>query len=101
MTKEPDEEPTARTVPLSPRPEFTPAAPPILTLEHVAVTFDNHPVLHDINLAVPRGQTLVVLGESGCGKTVLLKLLIGLLRPTRGRVTFDGRVLADLDDREL
>src|SRR5205807_5314439 len=53
------------------------------------------------NLSVARGETLVVIGESGCGKTVLLKLIINLLRPTRGRVTFDGQVLADLDDRTL
>src|SRR5262249_48587048 len=58
-------------------------------------------VLHDISLAIPRGQTLVVIGESGCGKTVLLKLIIGLLRPTTGQVTFDGQALADLSDREL
>ena len=48
-----------------------------------------------------RGQTLAVIGESGCGKTVLLKLIIGLLRPTAGRVLFDGKVLADLPEREL
>jgi phospholipid/cholesterol/gamma-HCH transport system ATP-binding protein len=57
--------------------------------------------LRDISLEVERGTTLVVIGESGCGKTVLLKLLIGLLRPTSGRVLFDSRVLAELDDREL
>jgi phospholipid/cholesterol/gamma-HCH transport system ATP-binding protein len=72
-----------------------------ITLEQVSVQFGGQPVLRDLNLTIPRGQTLVVIGESGCGKTVLLKLLIGLLRPTRGRVTFDGRVLVDLDDREL
>ena len=63
--------------------------------------FGRQRVLHDLTLAVARGQTLVVIGESGCGKTVLLKLIIGLLVPTAGRVIFDGRVLADLPDREL
>ena len=63
--------------------------------------FGTQPVLRDIDLEVRRGQTLVVIGESGCGKTVLLKLIIGLLRPTAGRVLFDGKVLADLREREL
>jgi phospholipid/cholesterol/gamma-HCH transport system ATP-binding protein len=63
--------------------------------------FGPQQVLRDITLHVPRGQTLVVIGESGCGKTVLLKLLVGLLRPTAGRVTFDGKVLTELRDREL
>jgi phospholipid/cholesterol/gamma-HCH transport system ATP-binding protein len=58
-------------------------------------------VLQDVSLNIPRGQTLVVIGESGCGKTVLLKLIIALLRPSAGQVTFDGQVLADLGDREL
>ena len=47
-------------------------------------------MLRDIDLAIPRGQTLAVIGESGCGKTVLLKTIIGLMRPTSGDVLFDG-----------
>lgn len=74
---------------------------PLLRLENVSMTFGGQRVLHDINLGVQRGQTLVVIGESGCGKTVLLKLLIALLRPTSGQVTFDGRVLAELNERDL
>jgi phospholipid/cholesterol/gamma-HCH transport system ATP-binding protein len=74
---------------------------PLILLEHVSLEFDRHPVLRDINLGVERGQTLVVIGESGCGKTVLLKLIIGLLRPTSGRSLFDGKELAGLSDREL
>jgi len=74
---------------------------PLIRLEQISVQFGGQAVLRDINLDVKRGQTLVVIGESGCGKTVLLKLMIGLLRPTRGRVFFDGRDLAELGDREL
>lgn len=73
----------------------------LLSLEKVSVQFGRQAVLRDISLQVPAGQTLVVIGESGCGKTVLLRLLIGLLRPSSGRVIFDGRVLADLGDRDL
>src|SRR5437588_4847102 len=73
----------------------------LLELEHVSMQFGGQRVLQDINLRFERGQTVVVIGESGCGKTVLLKLLIGLLRPTVGRVLFDDRVLADLNDKEL
>src|SRR3954466_68835 len=74
---------------------------PLIELQQVSMQFGGQRVLHGIDLAVPRGQTLAVIGESGCGKTVLLKLVIGLLRPTVGRVLFDGRVLADLPEREL
>jgi phospholipid/cholesterol/gamma-HCH transport system ATP-binding protein len=77
------------------------AEAPLLVVEQVSVSFGQQRVLADINLAVPRGQTLVVIGESGCGKTVLLKLLIGLLPPTSGRILFDGRVLNEMGDREL
>ncbi len=74
---------------------------PILRLEHVSLRFGGHEVLRDIGLEIKRGQTAVIIGESGCGKTVLLKLIIGLLRPSEGRVLFDGKVLSELSEREL
>ena len=81
--------------------EPDPTPMPLIALEDVGVTFGSHPVLQGINLGIPRGQTLAIVGESGCGKTVLLKLLIALLQPTQGRVVFDGKNLATLNDREL
>lgn len=75
--------------------------PELVRYEQVSMQFGPQPVLHDISLQLKRGHTTVVIGESGCGKTVLLKLMIGLLRPTRGRVLFDGQELAKLGDKEL
>ncbi len=80
---------------------MTADAPKLIALEQVSMQFGSQRVLHGIDLEVRRGQTLAVIGESGCGKTVLLKLIIGLLRPTVGRSLFDGRQVADLPEREL
>ncbi len=74
---------------------------PLVELVGLHVGFDQLRVLRDINLAVARGETLAVIGESGCGKTVLLKTIIGLLQPNRGKVVFDGRNLADIAERDL
>ena len=74
---------------------------PILRLVNLTVEFGRQPVLSDINLDVPRGQTVAIIGESGCGKTVLLKTLIALVRPARGSVYFDGQDLAALGERQL
>jgi phospholipid/cholesterol/gamma-HCH transport system ATP-binding protein len=73
----------------------------LIRLDRVEIRFARQDVLRGINLAVPRGQTLAVIGESGCGKTVLLKTIIGLLRPSDGEVFFNGRNLATLGEKEL
>jgi phospholipid/cholesterol/gamma-HCH transport system ATP-binding protein len=73
----------------------------LIRFETVSIQFGGQRVLEGIDVEIEKGQTVVVIGESGCGKTVLLKLIIGLLRPTSGRVIFDGQVLADLGDRAL
>jgi phospholipid/cholesterol/gamma-HCH transport system ATP-binding protein len=77
------------------------AAAPLIELRDLNVRFGRQQVLRDIDLNVPRGQTLAVIGESGCGKTVLLKTIIGLIAPTSGGSAFDGRPLDQLGDREL
>jgi phospholipid/cholesterol/gamma-HCH transport system ATP-binding protein len=77
------------------------AEPPVLQVEGLSVHFGQQPVLRDISLDIPAGQTLVVLGESGCGKTVLLKTMIGLVRPSRGEVRFEGQPLSSMRERDL
>src|SRR5262245_60745920 len=72
-----------------------------LRLEGLGMRFGAQEVLRDINLTIQRGQTAVIIGESGCGKTVLLKLIFALLRPTHGRVVFDGKALSELSERAL
>jgi phospholipid/cholesterol/gamma-HCH transport system ATP-binding protein len=74
---------------------------PIARLDNVSVAFGAQPVLRNLNLDIRRGETLLIIGESGCGKTVLLKLLVGLLKPTAGRVLFEDRDLAKHSPAEL
>jgi phospholipid/cholesterol/gamma-HCH transport system ATP-binding protein len=77
------------------------SAEPFIELTELSIQFGTQSVLRSIDLSIPRGQTLSVIGESGCGKTVLLKTMIGLVRPTEGFVEFDGKRLDELNDKAL
>ncbi len=79
----------------------TSAAPALVEVHGLHVVFGQQRVLRDIQLTIPRGQTVAIVGESGCGKTVLLKTLIALVKPTKGEVRFDGQNLAALNEKEL
>jgi phospholipid/cholesterol/gamma-HCH transport system ATP-binding protein len=77
------------------------APDPLIRLVGVSMQFGGQRVLNELNLGIERNRTIAVIGESGCGKTVLLKLVIGLLRPTIGEVLFDGHNLLKLREAEL
>jgi phospholipid/cholesterol/gamma-HCH transport system ATP-binding protein len=70
-------------------------------LRGVSKRFGDKIVYRDLDLTVRRGETLCVVGPSGVGKSVLLKLVIGLLKPDAGKVLLDGADLVPLDEREL
>lgn len=78
-----------------------PTARPMIEVTGLKKAFGALEVLKGVNLVVPEGSTYVLLGESGSGKTVLLRHLDGLLQPDAGRVVVDGRDLATLDARGL
>lgn len=72
-----------------------------MEVRNLNISFGPLHVLRDINLKIPAGQTLVLIGESGCGKTVLIKSMIGLVKPTSGQVFFDGNDINSLSDQQI
>ncbi len=76
--------------------EKAPSDDPVLRVDHVTARYrgTNFDVLHDVNVAVHRGQTLAVVGESGSGKSTLARVITGLLPPSEGQITFAGRPLS-------
>ncbi|OAP38333.1 ABC transporter [Sinorhizobium glycinis] len=66
----------------------------LLKIEHVHAAYGNgFKVLHDVSMHLSKGQTLAIVGESGSGKSTLARVITGLLPPTEGRITFDGKDL--------
>ena len=63
----------------------------MIEIQDVHRSFDGHQVLKGINLTINTGETTVIIGRSGCGKSVLLKHIIGLLKPDSGRILINGR----------
>ncbi|MBI3098880.1 MAG: ABC transporter ATP-binding protein [Planctomycetes bacterium] len=73
----------------------------MILLSDLHKTLGSKPVLRGVTLEVARGETLAVIGGSGCGKTVLLRHIIGFFRPDQGRVVVDGTNLTSLDRATL
>ena len=76
----------------------TPAA---VVFERVSLAFDEHVILRDVSFSVPKGTMRILLGASGAGKSVLLKLILGLLRPDSGRIFVHGQRIDDMRERDL
>lgn len=73
----------------------------LVDIRGISVSFGRQHVLRDISVQIPAGQTVVLIGESGCGKTVLMKSIIGLVTPLRGEVFFDRENIHRLNERRL
>ena len=73
----------------------------LIEIEDLYFAYGGNQVLKGIQLAVPRGKVVGILGVSGAGKSTILKLIGGQLRPDRGQVRVDGRVVHELDDKGL
>ncbi len=88
-------------LPLERRPSPTSSnGGPVIRFEDVSIGFD-HPVLEDISFELPRGETKILMGVSGTGKTLTLKLALGLLKPDSGRITVLGQEITQMREREL
>jgi phospholipid/cholesterol/gamma-HCH transport system ATP-binding protein len=76
-------------------------APSVLSFENVNVSFDGEPVLTDVSFEAFEGESRVILGAAGSGKTVLLKTALGLIRPDSGRVLVFGQDLSKMRESQL
>lgn len=74
---------------------------PVVELRNVSMRFGTQLVLRDVQLEVRKGESLVIIGESGCGKSVTLKLMNNLIEPTSGSVLWDGIPITSLGARQL
>lgn len=72
----------------------------MIKAENVSKWFDGQRILYDINATFETGKTNLIIGQSGSGKTVFMKCLIGLLQPEEGRILYDGRAIRDMNNDE-
>ncbi len=73
----------------------------MIEFQDVTKSFDDEVVLKNISFKVQRGETLIILGESGSGKSTVLKLILGLIKPDSGKIIIDGSDITDMSEREL
>jgi phospholipid/cholesterol/gamma-HCH transport system ATP-binding protein len=74
---------------------------PVVVFDHVSLAFDEKVILQDVSFTVRRGHTKIILGASGAGKSVTLKILLGLLKPDSGEVWVNGRQVDALTEEQM
>ena len=72
----------------------------MIEIRDLTKRFEDKTVLHNVNAIFETGKTNLIIGQSGSGKTVLMKNLVGLLDPTEGKVLYDGRDFVTMSKRE-
>ena len=72
----------------------------MIEVKHLTKSFEDKTVLNDINAVFETGKTNLIIGQSGSGKTVLVKNIVGLLEPTSGEIRYDGRNFVTMSKRE-
>jgi phospholipid/cholesterol/gamma-HCH transport system ATP-binding protein len=83
------------------RPAADPAAPAVIAFEDVCLAFDDKVILDGISFQLLPGRLTVILGASGSGKSTILRLILGLLKPDRGRIVVAGERVEGMSEREL
>jgi len=73
----------------------------MIEIQGISKFFGEHKVLDELSLKISSGATYVIIGRSGCGKSVLLKHIVGLLKPDKGKVIVDGKDVSELKHKEL
>jgi len=76
-------------------------ADPAVVLDRVSFAFDDHVVLRDVSFSIPRGSMRILLGASGAGKSIVLKLILGLLRPDSGAIQVNGQRIDTMPESDL
>ena len=88
-------------LPSNAEPSQAPESEPLISFSHVSISFDGRSILEDVSFYVDRGQTLCIMGRSGVGKTVALRMLMGFLTPDSGSIRFDGQEITTLDEEGM
>jgi len=79
----------------------TDRAIPAIEFRNVTMIFDDRPVLEDLSFKVMKGETKIILGGSGCGKSTTIKLVLGLIKPESGQILVNGEDVTNYSEEQM